>query len=254
MIEFFNECVNYVNLPATTLMIMILLYWLMVMIGVFGMDSFDFDLDVNPDIGLDVDVGLDADLGVDADFGVDAHAGGVDAAPATSFGGSSTTGNEGFLRTVFEFFYLGEVPIVIIGTFFVLFFWIATFVTNHFFNLDPQRLLVSLLWLTPNFVISLALTRVTMIPFAMVFKKPPPENIRREEMYGIIGRVTTSEVTEKFGQMEIKQYNEPEMTINVRTRPGKKLGKGDAAKIISYDNSNGTFLVELTKWEKKVDG
>ena len=260
MIEFFYECVNYVNLPATTLMIMVLLYWLMVMIGVFGMDSFDFDLDVNPDVGLDVDlgldadIGLDADVGVDADFGVDAH-GGVDAAPATTFaGGSSTTGNDGFLRTVFEFFYLGEVPIVIIGTFFVLFFWIATFVTNHFFNLDPQRLLVSLLWLTPNIVISLAMTRITMIPFAIVFKKPPPENIRREEMYGIIGQVTTSEVTEKFGQMEIKRNNEPEMTINVRTLRGEKLGKGDAAKIISYDNSNGTFLVELTKWEKKVDG
>ena len=253
MIEFFHECVNYVNLPATTLMIMVLLYWLMVMIGVFGMDAFDFDLDVNPDVGLDVDIGIDADIGVDADFGVDAHTG-VDAAPATSLaGGSSTTGNDGFLRSVFEFFYLGEVPIVIIATFLVLFFWIATFVTNHLFNMD-QQFLTSMLWLTPNIVISLALTRFTMIPFAIVFKKPPPENTTREEMYGLIGRVTTSEVTENFGQMEITQNNEPEMTINIRTMPGEKLGKGDAAKIISFDNSNGTFLVELTKWEKKVDG
>ena len=54
--------------------------------------------------------------------------------------------------------------------------------------------------------------------------------------------------------MEIKQNNEPEMTINVRTNPGETLGKDDAAKIISFDNSNGTFLVELTKWEKQVDG
>ena len=254
MIEFFYECVNYVNLPATTLMIMILLYWLMVMFGVFGTDSFDFDMDVSPDVGLDVDLGLDAEFGFDADIGVDAHAG-IDGAPATSFAsGSSTTGNDGFLRTVFEFFYLGEVPIVIIGTFFVLFFWIATFVSNHFYNLDPQRLVVSLMWLIPNIVISLALTRVTMIPFAIIFKKPPPENTTREEMYGMVGRITTSEVTDKFGQMEIKQNNEPEMTINVRTRHGEKLARDDAAKIISYDNSNGTFLVELTKWEKKVDG
>ena len=114
--------------------------------------------------------------------------------------------------------------------------------------------MVSLGWLIPNILISLILTRFTMIPFAMVFKKPPPENTTREEMFGIIGRITTSEVTEKFGQMEIRQNNEPEMTINVRTKPGDKLGKGDAAKIISYDNSNGTFLVELTKWEKNVDG
>lgn len=251
MIEFFHECVNYVNLPATTMMIMILVYWLMVMVGVFGMDSFDFDMDVSPDV--DLDLGIDMDAGVDADFGVDVNSG-VDGAPATSFGsGSSTTGNDSFLRTVFEFFYLGEVPIVIVITFAVLFFWISTFITNHLFNSD-QSLLISLLWLVPNVIVSLVLTRFTMIPFAMIFKKPPPENTTRKEMYGIIGRVTTSEVTEKFGQMEIKQANEPEMTINVRTLPGKNLAKGDAAKIISYDNSNGTFLVELTKWENNVDG
>jgi hypothetical protein len=236
------------------MMIMILLYWLMVMIGVFGMDAFDFDLDVNPDVGLDMDIGLDADLGIDADFGVDVQ-GGVEGAPAASLAsGSSTTGNDGFLRTVFQFFYLGEVPIVIIGTFFALFFWMATFVTNHQTNMD-QRFWISMMWLIPNTVVSLALTRITMIPFAIVFKKPPPENTTREEMYGIIGRITTSEVTDDFGQMEIRQNNEPEMTINVRTTAsGNKLGKGDAAKIISYDNSNGTFLVELTKWEKKIDG
>ena len=243
MIDFFRESVNYVNLPVTTLMIMTLLYWVMVMIGVFGFDSFDLDLDASPDVDLDIG----------ADFGIDANTG-LDAAPGTALGGgSSATGNDGFFRTVFNFFYLGEVPIVIIGTFFVLFFWIATFLSNHFFNMN-ESFLRSMLWLSPNLVISLALTRISMIPFAIVFKRPPPENIRREEMYGLIGLITTSEVTEQFGQMEIKLGNEPEMRINVRTKPGETLGKGDAAKIISFNNSNGTFLVELTKWEKNVDG
>ena len=61
-------------------------------------------------------------------------------------------------------------------------------------------------------------------------------------------------MTEKFGQIEVKPDNEPEMILNVRTPPGQRLGKGDAAKIISYNHDNGTFLVELTKWEKKTDG
>ena len=73
-------------------------------------------------------------------------------------------------------------------------------------------------------------------------------------MYGLIGFITTSEVTDTFGQMEIKLENEPEMRINVRTNPGESLARGDAAKIISFNNSNGTFLVELTKWEKSLDG
>ena len=241
MIQFFHESVNYVNLPVTTLMIMTLLYWVMVMVGVFGFDSFDFDFDASPDVDIDAGFGIDASTGLDA-------------APATTLGGgSSATGNDGFLRAVFEFFYLGEVPIVIIGTFFMLFFWISTFVSNHFFNMD-QSFLRSMLWLSPNLLISLVCTRISMIPFAMLFRKPPPENIRREEMYGLVGLITTSEVTETFGQMEIKLENEPEMRINVRTNPGESLTQGDAAKIISFNNSNGTFLVELTKWEKSLDG
>lgn len=245
MIEFLNECINYVNLPVTALMVMTLLYWLMVMVGVFGMDTLDFDWDVDADVGMDADIGLDPDIGMN-------FPGGVDGAPATSLGGSSTTGNDGFLRSVFEFFYLGEIPIVIIGTFFMLFFWIATIVTNHLTNMD-QHLMVSMIWLIPNVAISLILTRFTMIPFVIIFKTPPPENTTREEMHGLIGRVTTSEVTPSFGQIEIRDNDEPEVTLNARTRQGETLAKGDAAKIISFDHATGTFLVELTKWENSVD-
>ena len=254
MTELFRELFSDVNLPATVAMIGVLLYWLMVIVGVFGMDLLDFDLDSDVDVGLDadVDVGLDADVGIDGDLGVDVH-GGVDGAPATTIGGgSSTTGNEGFLKTVFEYFYLGEVPIVIVGTFIVFFLWILTYLTNHYFNAD-KSIWVAAGWLVPNLILSLVMTRYSMIPFAIIFRKPPPENKTREEMYGRIGKVTTSEVTDKFGQIELKLVNEPEMILSVRTKPGVKLGKGDAAKIISYDHDNGTFLVELTKWEKKID-
>lgn len=252
MIEFFHECFNYVNLPVTTLLIMVLLYWLLVALGVFGLDAMDFDLDVDADVGLDADIGIDADVGVDADLGVDVH-GGVNAAPGTTISGSSTTANDGILKQVFEFFYLSEVPIVIIGSFFVLYFWMATVITNNWYNAD-QKFWIAMAWLVPNIIICLMLTRISMIPFAIIFKKSPSENKTREEMHGLIGRVTTSEVTEKFGQMEIKPPNEPEMILNVRTRPGEKLGKGDTAKIVSFNNNDGTFLVELTKWEKNVDG
>ena len=245
MIEFFQECVNYVNLPVTLMLVGVLLYWLMVIVGVFGIDAIDLDFDMDADVGIDADIGIDADVGVD---------GGFDTAPGTSFGGgSSTTGNEGIFKQVFDFFYLGEVPIVIIATFFVLAFWFATIATNHWHNLD-QKFLTSMFWLIPNLVFSLVFTRISMIPFIQIFKRPPPENKTREEMYGLIGRVTTSEVTEKFGQIEVKPDNEPEMILNVRTRSGEKLGKGDAAKIVSYNHDNGTFFVELTKWEKNADG
>lgn len=244
MIEFLNEIVNYVNLPVTMLLIMMLLYWLMIMVGVFGFDSFDFDFDADADIALDGDIGIDAD----GDFGVDTSAGSPEAA-STSFSGSTTSGNEGAFRAVFEYFYLGEVPIVIIASFFVFYWWILTIITNHFWNAD-QQLLTSLLFLVPNVFISMMAMRYTMIPFAVIFRKPEPENKTRETLLGMIGVVKTSEITDSFGQIEVQRKDDVEIILNVRTSPGKKLGKGDAAKIVSYDHSDGTFLVELAKWEK----
>lgn len=229
MIEFFNETVNAVNLPVTVIMIMVLLYWLLVIAGVLGLDTIDFD--------LDSDVALDADVGVDTD---------------TSFSGSSLTANEGVLRALFEFFYLGEVPLVIIGTFFMFFLWCATFVTNHYFNADLS-ILIMLLFLVPNIVVCLLLTRYSMIPFAILFRPTGREDTSRSDMVGMIGMVTTSQVTEKFGELTIPRHNDSELVINVRTQPGTKLAKGDAAKIISYNNNDGTFLVELSKWENKVN-
>ena len=240
MIEFFQECIEHVNLPATGMMIMVLLYWLMVMVGVFGLDTLDLDFDADADLGLDADFGIE---GIDLDAG-------VDGAPATTFsGGSSASGNDGFLRAMFDFFYLGEVPIIIIGTFFVVFWWIMTYLTNHYTNPDFGWGIAAV-WFVPNVLASLVLTRFSMIPFSIIFREEAAENKTREELCGQIGKVTTSEVTETFGQIELRINNEPEMILNVRTQPGEKLGKGEAAKIISFNHSNGIFLVELTKWEK----
>ena len=241
MSEFLHEIVNYVNLPVTLLLIMMLLYWLMIIVGVFGFDAVDLDFDA--DIGIDGDFGID----MDADVGVDAA--GTPQAASNFGGGSTTTGNEGVFRAVFEYFYLGEVPLVIIGSFFVFYFWILTITTNHYFNSD-QSFLFAFLFLIPNCVVSLIAMRYTMIPFSVIFRKPPPEDKTREALLGKLGVVTTSEVTESFGQIEVQRNNDVELRLNVRTNPGKRLGKGDAAKIVSYDHADGTFLVELAKWEK----
>ena len=92
-----------------------------------------------------------------------------------------------------------------------------------------------------------------MMPVAILFRKPPPENKTRDELLGLTGKVTTSEVTETFGQIEIKPVNEPEILLNVRTQANKTLARGDQATIISFNRDNGTFLVELAKLENDHD-
>lgn len=251
MIEFLQETVNYVNFPVTVLLIGMLLYWLMVIVGVVGMDGIDFglDFDADVDIGLDVDPGIDVDVDPGIDVDADLVGGSIDGAPQTSLGsGSSTTGSDSALRTLFEYFYLGEIPIVIVASFFVFYLWMATIVTNHYTN-PNQSFLIAAAWLLPNIFVSLVLLRYSMMPVAILFRKPPPENKTRDELLGLTGRVTTSEVTESFGQIEIKRGDEPEIVLNVRARPGKSLVKNDLARVMAYNNEDGTFIVEYTKLE-----
>jgi hypothetical protein len=190
---------------------------------------------------------MDVDPGIGAD--VDLDGGSIDGAPQTSLGsGSSTTGNDSFLRTVFEYFYLGEIPIVIVASFFVFYLWMATVITNHYTN-PNQNFLIAAAWLLPNILFSLVLLRFSMMPVAILFRKPPPENKTRDELLGLTGRVTTSEVTDKFGQIEIKRGDEPEIILNVRARSGKTLVKNDLARVMAYNSDDGTFIVEFTKLE-----
>lgn len=242
MMDFFTEVFSAANIAATGLMILVVLYWLLVILGVVGLDVFDIDIDV------------DADLGIDADFGVDVDLdGGVATAPGSQLGGgNATTANESFLSTLFDFFFLGDVPIVIIGSFLALFFWITTFLSNHYFN-PEQQFVWALAWLVPNLIATIVLTRIALFPVAILFRKPPPEDTTRSDLLGLVGLVTTSEVTDQFGQIEVRLPQGTEILLNVRAAPGDRLAKGDAARIKQYNNDNGTFLVELTKWETPAD-
>jgi magnesium-transporting ATPase (P-type) len=221
MIDFINEAFQLVNLPATGLLLLCLLYWLMVVIGAIGVDAIDLDFDA--DVSADVDIG---DLDVDGDF--DSSAGGF-----SSFA---------------EFMHLNHVPIVIVGSVFAILFWTASFFGNHILNPNGNSW-IGLGLLSINVPACLAITRMIIGPFAEGFKPQEVDKVR-ERMVGLMGVVTTSEVTPQFGQVSIK-VDGPELVINARTaedQPG--LGKGDAAKIVAYDYENDTYLVELCKWEE----
>ena len=216
MIDFINETFQLVNLPATVLLLLCLLYWAMVIVGAIGVDAIDLDFDA--DVGdFDVDGG---------DF--DSHAGGF-----SSFA---------------EFMHLNHVPIVIVGSVFAIMFWAASFCSNHVLNPGGNSW-IGLGLLSINAPVCLFLTRTLIGPFAEGFK-PKEVDKTRDNMIGLMGIVTTSEVTEIFGQVSIKRDG-PEIAINARTVAGQpELGKGDAAKIIEYDYEKDTYLVELCKWEQ----
>lgn len=244
---FFQEIFSEANFLATAMMVLVLCYWAMMIFGVVGMDMFDIDVDVDADVGIDVDLG--ADLGVDADVGGSlATAGGAD----LDTGSSTAEATSGFTRGLFEFFYLTDVPVAIVGSTFVFGYWGSSLILNHLFN-PTQSFFGSLIWMIPSVIVGLAFMRIAVKPMARILAKTGPEDNSRSEMIGVVGLVVTSSVTESFGQIEIKPEGEPEVVYNARTANGQKLAKGDAAKIVSYDDQHNTFLVELTKWENTSD-
>lgn len=216
MIEFINETFQLVNLPATGLLVICLLYWLMVIVGAIGVDAIDIDFDTDLNV-----------LDVDGDF--DSHVGGF-----SSFA---------------ELMHLNHVPVVLVASVFAMLFWIACLCGNRLLN-PGGNILIGLAIGSVSVAVCLFLTRLIIGPFAEGFK-PHENDTTRDRMIGMIGVVTTSEVTETFGQVSIK-LDGPELVINARTNPDKNdLGKGDAAKVLAYDYENDTYLVELSKWEDK---
>ena len=241
--DFFQEIFSEANFLATAMMILVLLYWAMMVFGVVGMDMFDIDVDVDADVGLDADLGMDADV----DGGL-ATAGGAD----LDSGSSTAEAASGFLQGIFEFFYLTDVPVAIVGSTFAFGYWGSSLILNHLFNTE-QTFYGSLIWMIPNIILGLIVMRIAVKPMAKVLAKTGPEDKSRSNMTGVVGRVVTSAVNENFGQIEVKTAGEPEVVYNARTAKGQELGKGDAAKIISYNDERDTFLVELTKWENTSD-
>lgn len=241
--DFFQELFSEANFLASAMMALVLLYWAMMVFGVVGMDMFDIDVDVDADVGIDADLAVDAEV----DGGL-ATAGGAD----LDSGSSTAEGGAGFVRGILEFFYLTDVPVAIVGSTFVFGYWGSSLILNHLFNTN-QSFFASLLWVIPSAIIGLALVKVAVKPIAKITAKTAPEDTSRTDMAGTVGRVISSSVTETFGQIEVKPSGEPEVVYHARTAKGQELAKGDAAKIISYDDEQNTFLVELTKWENTTD-
>lgn len=241
--DFVTLCFSEANFLPTMMLIVVVLYWMLMIFGVVGMDMFDIDVDVDTDLGMDLDAGIDGSFETG-----DGHHG-----EASTVAGSTTTGSQSFLKEAFDFFYLSDVPIVIVGSAFAFSFWVSSLISNGMFN-PALSFNVSLIWLIPNLVIALVSMRIMMMPMARILRKSAPEDFTRSKMIGVVGRVVSRQVTDKFGEIEVREPDGTEVILNACVAKGKKsLSKGDAAKIVSYNHDQGTFLVELTKWESNLD-
>lgn len=216
MKELWQTATNSTVLPATLLLIPVLLYWV---VGLFGM--------------TDGDAGGDSDAGGEGDSG--------DGDSSDGGGGhfiSDVTG--AMLRLVNA----SEIPFMVVISLLSIFFWLAMV-------LGSMLLPFSGGWfdwaLTGGaLVAALLMTRLAVIPL-----KPLVRAIRfdKDVQVPVIGRTATvrsHELTTHFGQVEVPDAHGP-MFLNARLiDEGLTLRKGDEVIIVSLNSEKMIYSVKST--------
>jgi hypothetical protein len=213
MAEFLHVCFSLINLPFTVLLVLVGGYWLMIFVGVLGLDAFDLDLEAD----------ADADV------------------PGPGGDGPSGQAAGGALLGLGRFFHLGEVPIMILLSIFALSSWTISVLGNFALN-SSSRLWIAALLLIPNMLVSALVTKLAAMPLGAIFRHMEAGVELPTKIVGTTCIIKTSEATGQFGQAEIVREGAP-LLLNVRTRNGARLVKGDEAVIVDHDSARGVYEV-----------
>lgn len=208
--DYLQVCFSGANLPATALLILASLYWLSAIVAGLDLELLHFDL------GGEGDADVGDSLGIGAII----------------------------LRSL----NIGRVPSVIWGSVFALTWWLVSVLLDRLVD-NPQlreQWFVAAQYAIRNAAIAIALTKLITQPLRGKFDADEPHPV--EQMLGRQCRVTSSEVTERFGQAEFVTGAAP-LRIHVRTRGGDPLLKGDAARIVAFDTQRHLYYVERAKAE-----
>ena len=210
-------CFTGANLPASILLVLVMLYWLMLILAGLDLDFLNFDLDVDAD--------ADVDMGIDGSIDGDGHL--------------SATVGIGFV--VLRFFNIGRVPIMVWVSVFAITYWLLSVLLDRFLDDATQReqLLYALQYGVRNFAVAVVLTKIFTQPLRGKFD--PSEPNKPEDLIGKQCVVTTTDVTQSFGQAQYETEAAP-LLLNVRTRE-KPLAKGDVAVIVDHDAEENVYFV-----------
>ncbi len=226
MHELLQAAISPVNIVFTTLLIVVLLYWLSVILGALHIDSFDFDFD--KDIDLDIDVHTD----VDTDIDVDAHA---DHDVNSGHGA-------GWFAGALHFFNFGRLPFMVIMTFLILSMWSISILLNHYFG--NGSVIFALMLFFPNLAVSLVITKIFTTPLVPVFENLN-EGVQPVDYIGLTCKLLLPASTTQMGQAEVMVEDSP-LLINVRVSEDspKPVLRGEEALILSKSGDDKYFLIE----------
>src|SRR5690606_31500467 len=193
------------NIVPTALLIFILIYWLIVVIGFIDIDSFD----------IDVDLDMEADV--------------------------NGVGSVGWLNHVLYFFNLGQVPLMLFLSFLAIPMWFLAIIATEYLVFDS--VLLSYLLLIPNFIVSLFIAKILTQPFVKLFTALENHKEDDTEVIGKICTVVLNATDAKMGQAKV-EGNGSVVLLNIKTRKGTLLNKGETGLVIDYIKEKSYYIIE----------
>ncbi len=207
--EVLTEALMPANLVFTVMLGIVIIYWIMVILGALDTDFLDIDFD------SDVDVDTDADVDMD--------------------GG-------GPLQGLLEFFYVGEIPVMVIFSVLVLSLWTISVLSNHYFN-PLGSMLIALPLAAGNIFVSCIVVKILGVPLSKFFKSFDTDPNASRPVIGRICKIVTTDVSaDRLGQGEMSSKGAP-ILINVKAEGDHVFHKGDEVIVLSKDPETGVFLV-----------
>jgi hypothetical protein len=203
--QFIESCFSWPSWPASVLLLCVCVYW---MLMIFGAVDLDF---LNIDVDLDLDVDIDADI---------------------------SALQIGFVPL--KWLNIGSVPTMLWGSIFALIAWLVSRLWNSplphpsfTWSTDPLAIM-------RDFGVAAMLTKVITQPLRGRFDLVEPN--KAEDLVGQTCVVTTSEVTETFGEAEFATEGAP-LRLNVRNDKGD-ISKGDTVLITYFRGETNVYVVE----------
>jgi len=202
--EVLETAISTPVLPATVLLLVVILYWVVAVVGGLGFDALDFGLDVDADISPDS--ALESAMSIGA--------------------------------VTLKFLNIGNLPINIWFSVFAIAFWMIAMLWPR--PIGDLSLLMIITIVARNAVLALIPTKLLTQPLRGKFDPVEPD--QAEDLLGNVGVVTTAEVTPKGGQAQFTANAAP-LLLNVCSAQ-TVLAKGEDVRIVSHDSEKNVYTVE----------
>jgi len=223
LLELWHAATLMVNLPLTLLLGLVLAYWLFVILGALDMDSLDVDLHVDADVDMDVHPDLDADADVHPD--PEGHVEGA-----------------GAFLIFLNFFNFGRAPFMVVLSVLISVMWMVAMLATHFLAFGSPWLAMA--FYLPNLIVSLFLTKFLTIPFALMFEHLKKDPLAVESVEAMMCTLLSDTDGQRLAQGEVIVPDGAPYRVNVKSRPGVVLRRGEKVLLIEKNQKSGFYYVE----------